>query len=310
MSTPFLLSYYAFSNGGTTRILGQLAGSSLRDLSFLQYNRRKTFRTIFKLYRSRTYPDAQVHLKVGQMLLSTRTNAFGFFHLETNAIHEGDRLQRVFLEDGDEVMIPPDLFPHTTQLISSPMLIVSDIDDTLVHSFITRRFRKVKTMLFTTMEKRKAVTNMFDLIHWFCKQGAHPIYLSNSEQNLYPLIYRFLRHNRFPDGPLFLKQIRSVWDVIWNIKFPIRHLHKFHVLEDLLNYFPDKKLILVGDNTQSDLPVYLSIAERHPGRVLYIIIRKVRPNPDDEPRIARALSRMQVPVKVMYDENFPSVFEL
>src|SRR5690606_27071323 len=133
--------------------------------------------------------------------------------------------------------------------IEGDTIVISDIDDTLVHSFIKNKLRKFRTLMFTTMERRKAVARMQELLKSFTEKGAIPVYLSNSEQNLYPLIYRFLIHNDFPQGPLFLKQMRKLWDVIMNIKIPPKNIHTNTTLEEMLTLFPEKTFILMADNT-------------------------------------------------------------
>jgi phosphatidate phosphatase APP1 len=191
------------------------------------------------------------------------------------------------------------------------VIVVSDIDDTLLHSFIFRKIMKFKTLMFTTVEKRRAVVAMQDLLHKFTSKGAVSFYLSNSEQNLYPLIYRFLLHNNFPAGPLFLKKMRGLWDVIRNIKFPLRNIHKQKTLEDILEMFPEKKIVLMGDNTQFDLTIYLEAAEKFPVNIRYILIRKVIEKKSDEAlrqKHGEALKKNNI--TLYYSETFPQDFAL
>jgi phosphatidate phosphatase APP1 len=157
------------------------------------------------------------------------------------------------------------------------------------------------------MEKRKAVTQMQQLLRKFTRDGAVPVYLSNSEQNLYPLIYRFLKHNKFPRGPIFLKQMRRLWDVVRNVKLPARNTHKVAMLEEMLTMFPEKKFILMGDNTQHDLAIYLSAAEKYPARIQYIIIRKVVEKKSDAALIARSRQMLKgKDIAFYYANEFPA----
>jgi len=287
---------------------GQLTHTPLNDLSFKDYSRRKTFRTLFRLYQTRPYSNQAIILKFDRGDVRTSTNSYGAFYEKHLPGLEHGMLEKVILPDGEEVKIIPGLYDRSVHHFHSSTIVVSDIDDTLVHSFIYKKIRKLRTLMFTTMEKRRAVINMQALIHNFVNEGAASVYLSNSEQNLYPIIYRFLDHNKFPRGPLFLKQMRSLWDVIWNIKFPVRDIHKTRTLEDLVSHFPDKKFILMGDNTQHDLSIYLSVAEKFPNNIRHIIIRKVVEKGYDETFVKNAGETLKANnITLHYADNFKSL---
>jgi phosphatidate phosphatase APP1 len=159
--------------------------------------------------------------------------------------------------------------------LESDTIVISDIDDTLLHSNIRNRIHQIRTLMFTVMEKRRAVEETQRLIRRLKDAGAETFYLSNSEQNLYPLIYRFLRHNGFPEGPLFLKQWRTIRDFVIRHKNKNRNAHKLGTLENLMHIFPERKYILVGDNTQHDLSIYLQTAQKFPDQIRHVVIRKV-----------------------------------
>jgi phosphatidate phosphatase APP1 len=308
---PILLSFYALSNGSTTLAFGQVTYTQINDLSFRDYNRRKTFRTLFRLYQTRPYSNQEIILVFDKDEVKTVTNSYGAFYIKDLLQLDQAVLQKVLLPDGEVVRVPEGLYDRNVHNFLSDTIVVSDIDDTLVHSFIYKTIRKFRTLMFTTMEKRKAVVNMQELMNYFTSAGAEPVYLSNSEQNLHPIIYRFLQHNKFPRGPLFLKQMRSLWDVIWNIKFPIKNIHKTTTLEDLVKHFPEKKFVFMGDNTQHDLSIYLSIAEKYPKNIRYIIIRKVVEKHDDISMIERAAEILKSNnIILYYSDRFPSSFDL
>jgi phosphatidate phosphatase APP1 len=286
---------------------GQLTFTRLNDFSFKDYSRRKTFRTLFRLYQTRPYSNQAIILKFDKGEAKTVTNSHGAFYEKQIQGLDGAVLEKVILPGGQDVRIIPGLYDHQVHHFDASTIVVSDIDDTLIHSYIYKKIRKFRTLMFTTMEKRRAVINMQQLIQQFISEGAEPVYLSNSEQNLYPIIYRFLNHNKFPRGPLFLKQMRSMWDVIRNIKFPVRDIHKTRTLEDLMTHFPDKKFILMGDNTQHDLSIYLSVAEKFPNNIKYIIIRKVVQKRSDDAFVKNAAEKLQSSnIHLYYADSFES----
>ena len=308
---PILLSFYALSNGRTTLTFGQVTYTRINDLSFKEYSRRKTFRTLLKLYRTRPFANQEIVLVFTRGKLHAETNRHGAFYLKTGRDKVHGDLVRVLLSTGEQVRMVEGLYAKAVHYIEGDTIVVSDIDDTLVHSFIHDKILKFRTLMFTTMEKRKSVEHMQVLMRNFSAKGAVPIYLSNSEQNLYPLIYRFLQHNNFPQGPLFLKQMRKLWDVVMNVKIPPKNIHKTSMLEEILSMFPEKKFILMGDNTQHDLSIYLTAAEKYYESIRYIIIRKVVERKSDEVLIAKAKEKLKKNnITIYYADEFPHAMEV
>lgn len=306
---PILLSFYALSNGETTLTFGQITYTSLKDFSFVDYGTRKTFKTLIRLYRTRAYANRQIVLKFTTGIVEANTNRYGAFYVKSEASAISGRLERVALKSGDDVRIVEGLYARAIDAPKGDTFVVSDIDDTLVHSFINDRLMQFRTLMFTSMEKRKAVVDMQALLMHFVSRGAVPVYLSNSEQNLYPLIYRFLKHNSFPEGPLFLKHLRRLRDVLLNVKMPPRNTHKVMMLAELFEMFPNRKFILMGDNTQSDVAIYLSAAEKYGDNIRYIIIRRVLKRRSGEKRIAEAARKLaERGVGFYYADEFPKTF--
>ena len=308
---PILLSFYGLSNGSKNLIMGQLTFSSLRDFSFKSYSTRKTFRTILALYRTRFFANQKIQLNFDHGSASTKTDASGSFFFIADAVPEQTKLEEILLTNGTSVRIVEDLYTRIIHRVEAPVIVISDIDDTLLHSHISNRLLKLRTLMFTSMENRKSVDSMKKLVHDLLLSGAAPFYLSNSEQNLYPLIYRFLLHNGFPEGPLFLKQMRKVRDIFRYIRLEEREQHKTKMLEQILKLFPDKKYFLLGDNTQLDLKIYLNVAKQYPKSIRYIIIRKVLGNSHDESFLTETTEKLkEAGIGFYYANTFPATFEL
>jgi phosphatidate phosphatase APP1 len=304
---PVLLSFYALSNAKEALIFGQLATTRLSDLSFTSFSPRRTFRTLFSLYRTRPFAHQKITLKFDAVSIQTKTDNSGAFFFKHPIEKVISVLQSVTMDSGEEIALIEGLYLRTVHHIINPMLVVSDIDDTLLHSFIGNKIRKLSTLLFTPVEKRNAVNNMQSLMNHSVSQGAAVLYVSNSEQNLYPLIYRFLLHNNFPAGPLFLKQLRKMRDLFIYRKVGVPGIHKLKMLDHIISLFPDKKFALVGDNTQLDLPIYLAAAEKYPDNIRYILIRKVRKSTRDENLLKRVHESLaQKNIKLYYSDSLPT----
>ncbi len=291
--------------------IGQLTYSSLRDFSFQDYSRRKTFRSILALYRTRFFDHKEIELVFNTGSYKTVTDASGSFFLTIENMPIESELISVLLEDGQPVNIVEGLYSRVMHTVESAEIMVSDIDDTLLHSYIPNKLLKFRTLMFTAVEDRKAVVEMMEVVQDFFAAGVVPFYLSNSEQNLYPVIYRFLRNNDFPRGPLFLKQMRHLRDIFRRKDLLKRDVHKLTTLEKLLLFFPDKKFILIGDNTQNDLKIYLSTAQKFPQNIRSVIIRKAIARPLDTILFNEAEQKLQsLGIGFYYDKSFPKGFEV
>jgi phosphatidate phosphatase APP1 len=60
------------------------------------------------------------------------------------------------------------------------------------------------------------------------------------------------------------------------------------VIEPLLQGFPARKFILIGDSAEQDPEVYGMLARRYPDQVVQVYIRDVTDEPADAPRYQAA----------------------
>jgi phosphatidate phosphatase APP1 len=307
ISKPILLSFYGLSNGTSNVFFGKLAWSVVRDLSFKEYSWIKNFKTIVGLYRTRPIANVAFEMVFDNGVIKGSTDISGSFWCEVELDEKQTKLVEIkLLGSNESVLLTEDLYPNKIHAVDSHTIVISDLDDTLIHSFIKNKLAQIRTLLFTTVEKRKAVQDMAHLIKRFALAGADAFYLSNSEQNLYPMLFRFLTINKFPPGPLFLRQYIHMRDMVTRRLLGKKHSHKMTTLGKLMELFPNKKFILVGDNTQKDLSIYLKLADMFPDRIRYIIIRKVRERVQDIPVLQEARERlMKFNIPLHYESHYP-----
>ena len=100
-------------------------------------------------------------------------------------------------------------------------------------------------------------------------------YLSASPYNLYPFIRPFL-HQHYPKGTIILR------DASWmDVGGFLRSLtqgteaYKSSRMDKINLWLPKRKILCVGDSTQSDPEAYGDMYRKHPGWVKAIFIRKV-----------------------------------
>lgn len=307
---PILLSFYGLSNGKQNLFFGKLAYSPAGDLVFRNYNRIKTFFTIIALYRTRGIRHREFVMEFDHGVVKGTTDESGSFWCEVVMDERQTKLKSITLTStGEQVSLTEDLYPNRIHSVRSDTIVISDLDDTLIHSFISNKLKQIKTLLFTTVEKRSAVITMANLIKGFAAAGAEPFYLSNSEQNLYPMLFRFLTLNEFPPGPLFLRQYIRLRHMMIQKLRGRKSIHKRTLLEKVMEMFPNKNMILVGDNTQHDLTIYVEFALKYPDNIRFIIIRQVLKSRLHQSRLELAQNALKpFNIGLHYESDFPEDF--
>ncbi|RYD65333.1 MAG: DUF2183 domain-containing protein, partial [Verrucomicrobiaceae bacterium] len=185
-----------------------------------------------------------------------------------------------------DIMMPP---------ANAAFGIISDLDDTVIHTGITSLLLAAKLTFLENAKTRKPLEGVASLYHALQQgHGKRPInplfYISSSPWNLHDLLVDFLRLNEIPPGPLLLRDVGL--DRTKFIKEP-GHGHKEAKALSLLDAYPALPFVLVGDSGQEDPSIYASVAEKRPGRVLAIYIRDVDPETDSllDTAVHRAVDR-------------------
>ncbi|KAL4972341.1 hypothetical protein BDW66DRAFT_7419 [Aspergillus desertorum] len=148
---------------------------------------------------------------------------------------------------------------------------ISDIDDTVKHSAIASGAKEMCRNIFARELSELTIEGVTDWYNAMVKAGVQIHYVSNSPWQLYPLLDRFFKMVGLPPGSFHLKQYSGIFQGIFE---PTLERKKGN-LERILQDFPDRKFILVGDSGESDLEVYTDLALTNPGRIIGIFIRDV-----------------------------------
>ena len=193
------------------------------------------------------------------------TDREGYFHLE---------LKGAFRPGWNEVPLelihPAKAKAVARVLVPSPKAkfgLISDIDDTVVYSNVTRKLRMVFTAALTNARTRKpfkGVTAFYRALH----AGVNPVfYVSKSPWNLFAPIVEYLEVQGLPEGPVLLRDFGLFSD----------KNHKTKAIEQILRTYPALKFILSGDSGEQDPEIYADIVRRFPKRIRAIYIRSVDP---------------------------------
>lgn len=149
--------------------------------------------------------------------------------------------------------------------------VVSDIDDTIRDSQV---LDKKKMLEKTFLEEFEAIPGMSGAYNAWLEQGASFHYVSSSPWQLYPFLWEFLKVEKFPGGSFHLKLIRLKDASVLNF-FKSALETKVPIIKKLIQRFPKRKFILVGDSGEYDPEVYGIIGRQFPDNLLHIYIRDV-----------------------------------
>lgn len=220
----------------------------------------------------------------------------GYFHLELNTLEtvSDDSLFREIElelleplgEDGQtarakgKVLIPPP---------TAKFGVISDIDDTILYSNITNKLKMLVTVALLNEHTRvpfKGVAAFYSAL----RKGAtgaenNPIfYVSSSPWNLYAPLEEFLKIQKIPQGPLFLKDFGS--HTIF--QHSDHASHKIDKIEMILNTYTHLPFILIGDSGERDPEIYHEIVGKYPNRIRAVYIRSI----DTEPGRLAAIDKL------------------
>ncbi|AVR45471.1 hypothetical protein C7S20_09420 [Christiangramia fulva] len=251
-----------------------------------------TLKNTWKQFDSFEIPQAALELRISDKLnIQTKTDDEGYFLIDKTL---EENLSEVASEEG---WIKFDIFYRNklesqTSLLEDPFKgeflipspeaefgIISDIDDTIMHTGVTSflKWRLLKNSLLTNAYKRIPLKNAADLYQKLHSgksgKNKNPVfYLSNSPWNLYEYLKLFLDYNKFPKGPILLRDLRTPFEAAIKPEKP----HKQKEITNILKTYPDLKFILIGDSGEHDATIYTDIAAQYSDRILAIYLRSVR----------------------------------
>jgi hypothetical protein len=173
------------------------------------------------------------------------------------------------------------VFLGTVHLIGPRgVTVISDLDDTVKISQVRDR----KALLNNTFVRPfVAVPGMAPLYQQWAKDGAVFHFVSSSPWQLHTPLADFLRTEKFPEAVWHMKLFRWKDSSFFDL-FASPETTKPKIIEPLLEQYPRRKFILVGDSGEKDPEVYGGIARKFPDQVLQVLIRDVT---DDLPQSER-----------------------
>ncbi len=185
------------------------------------------------------------------------------------------------------------------------LAVVSDIDDTVVHTGLTQVIEALRTSLLTPEHERRAVLGASDLYRGLVAGdgGRAPVfYVSTGAWNLHGVMERFLERHEFPAGPLLMTDWGPGRDWLFRESSLV---FKSRSILGLIADHPHLSWVLVGDSGQHDPEAYALVVREQADRVRAVFVREVPPHPPGRAQrvreIAAELANSGVPMLLVRD---------
>ena len=299
-NTPIRLQPY-FGYRSATRL--RLSARALRSgkARFTAGGRWQAMRTMIAQFASREVADLPIRLEIARegqphIMHEAITDDEGFVHFDVKiddwslparpewevvALHWTDAGEHHSVEG--QVLVPGD---------TTPLGVISDIDDTIIETGITGDIRAVlrnwKRVLAQMPDERIAVPGVDNF--YGALGGALPndsasddvgkhmpaamdrpfFYVSSSPWNLYSYLVAYMRLNALPLGPIALRD--------WGLNRATfgggsHGAHKRRAIDRIMATYPQMRFALIGDDTQGDLAAYGAVVEEYGHQVAAVFIR-------------------------------------
>lgn len=241
---------------------------------------------MFQRYESDEIAGARVRCSFGSQEIVVESDQEGFLEAQfdvefTTNLNSDDRWRAVQMVLEEPIRSDQNPVEHHGFVLTPPARakvgIISDIDDTIVHTGAYDLMRHWRTVVTTNAHTRvpfKGLSAFYRALER--SQTGEPInpifYVSSSPWNLYDLFEHYMTLNEIPVGPMFLKDF-GLDETKWLTGG--HDGHKSGAIERIMATYPDLPFILVGDSGQRDGRIYADIAQRWPDRIRAIYIRDV-----------------------------------
>jgi phosphatidate phosphatase APP1 len=305
---PILKLYRGYANEQELIVMGHVfKPTNTQDYDFLDKN-FKNASSIISMFRIKTHANADVYLTLNGDKIHTKTlvdgyfkfcipldhnNNYGWNDYEVSIIHESNTITT------KESYIRP---------YKGNLGIISDIDDTFLVSYTLNPLKKLYYLLFRNANSRKVFEDVVPHFQALSSAGRSEngelnafFYVSSSEWNLYRFLVTFTEIHKLPKAVLLLKDIKtSLTNFFWTGRGG--HNHKFDKIKHILEFYPNLKYVLVGDDSQHDPFLYEAISKIFPLTVKAIYIRQTGRNKKE--KVNKALKNLEnMDVAVCYFKN-------
>ena len=237
---------------------------------------------MLRLFMIKPFAGARIEMKWNDLTCETVTEHDGFFRFEWKlpanlnpgwhnvTVQLMEEKYKAWKISGEgEIFVP----------FQSQHAFISDIDDTFLVSYSSKLRKRLYVLFTKNARSRKPFQGVVEHYRLLAASDEEHktlnpfFYVSSSEWNLYDLIVEFSKENQLPKGVYLLNQIKRISEVLKTGQN--KHSGKFTRIVRIIETYPHLKFTLLGDDTQEDPNIYLSVAEHFPENIFAVYIRKV-----------------------------------
>ncbi|MEA2563245.1 MAG: hypothetical protein QOH06_4749 [Acidobacteriota bacterium] len=190
--------------------------------------------------------------------------------------------------------------------------VISDIDDTVLETGVTKRLAMARTVFLNNAHTRlpfKGVAAFYEaLVQGVREGGVNPIFfVSGSPWNLYDLLAEFMDLQKIPRGPILLRDFGLDPSKLFKKETAA---YKLGCIRPILDLYPHLNFILIGDSGEKDPEIYRQIVAEYPGRILAIYIRRIDVGPQRDEQVlnlAKEIRDAGVPMLLCADTEAAAV---
>ncbi|MBC7923534.1 MAG: DUF2183 domain-containing protein [Ferruginibacter sp.] len=244
----------------------------------------QNLREMYKRFETDEIPGVRVRARLGELEQVVTTDGEGYFEVRfqpTSPLLPDRVWYEIDLELLDEVVPGQGVVKARGQVLIPPLTsqfgIISDVDDTVLQSSATSKFRMLRLTLLRNARTRLPFEGVAAFYRALQRgntgaDGNPLFYVSSSSWNLYDFLVEFCAVNGIPEGPLLLRDIGFDRE---NLFRSSHQSHKMAQIEAILIAYPSLPFLLIGDSGQHDPEIYRKVVEDFPGRIRTIYIREV-----------------------------------
>lgn len=267
-----VVAYTGFGNQDQIRVLGRVVLRPPSQLGIVQAATELINRRGWRNFINAALVDSPITVVIGEQRAEDSSDRSGYIdvRLRNPGLEPGWHNIQIEGSRGASAVAPVQVIDN-----DETFGIVSDIDDTIISTWLPRPLIAAWNSFVLTEQARQAVPGMARLYQQLLEQhpGAPIIFVSTGAWNTYPMVRRFITRHGIPDGAMLLTDWGPT-NTGWFRKGPD---HKRTCLRELARDLPNIRWLLVGDDGQHDPALYAEFATLQPEHVRARAIRQLTP---------------------------------
>lgn len=285
---PILKLYRGYANEQELIVSGHVFKPNTANTYEFEKKRFRNAKSIIRMFMIKTIANADVYLEHNGSKIYTKSLDDGYFKfcipLKEQLGYGWTDYYVTTTFNGEEVREKGTYI----RPFEGNLGIISDIDDTFLVSHTRNAFKKLYILLWKNINDRKIFENVVPHYQALSTAGRNNkdernafFYVSSSEWNLYNFIVKFTEKHELPRAVLMLKDIKtSLLDFF--VTGRGNHNHKFDKIKHILEFYPQLKYVLLGDDSQHDPYLYEDICKIFPVTVKAVYIRQTGSAPKEK----------------------------